>query len=138
MELTILNDKVQQTKDLLNAVRGSSITIGMNLYEIKQELPKEMEWRDFIREQFDISESFASKLMTVYKVFVLEGGISPAKLESVDSEKLYLARDLDGDIEEKLEKAKLLTRRELKEEKTDEDGHEHEWIEVCKKCSIRK
>lgn len=126
---------IAQTKDLLNAVRGSSIKIGENLYNIKQQV--KTDWGDFLRDEFDISEGFASKLMSIHKAFVLEGGISQAKLETVDAEKLYLALKLEGTPEEKIEKARLLTRRELKEEKTEEEPHEHEPITICRKCSLR-
>lgn len=126
---------IAQTKDLLNAVRGSSIKIGENLYNIKQQV--KTDWGDFLRDEFDISEGFASKLMSIHKAFVLEGGISQAKLEGIDGEKLYLALKLEGTPEEKIEKARLLTRRELKESRNDEEPHEHEPITICRKCSLR-
>lgn len=135
--LTPFGEKVEQTRQLLNAVRGSSVRIGQNLYEIKQDLPKEQDWGDFLRDQFDISEGFASKLMTIHRVFVLEGGMSQEAIEGIDGEKLYLAASLEGSAEEKLAKARTLTRREIKDEKNDEAPHPHEWIEICKKCSIR-
>jgi len=128
---------IQQTKDLLNAVRGSSIKIGENLHNLKTQLPEDTNWADFIREQFDISESFASKLMTVFKAFVLEGGVSQERLEGIDSEKLYLAAKLEGTPDEKIAKASTLTRRELKEERNDEEPHEHIPVSICKTCSIR-
>lgn len=128
---------IQQTKDLLNAVRGSSIKIGENLHNLKTQLPEDTNWADFIRDQFDISESFASKLMTVFKAFVLEGGVSQERLEGIDSEKLYLAAKLEGTPDEKIAKASTLTRRELKEERNDEEPHEHIPVSICKTCSIR-
>jgi hypothetical protein len=135
--LTISPELVQQTKDLLNAVRGSSIKIGENLYNIKENLSKETNWADFIRDEFDISEGFASKLMTIHRVLVLEGGVSQEKLEGIDGEKLYLATKLEGTPEEKVAKASTLTRRELKEERNDEQPHEHIPVSICKTCSIR-
>lgn len=128
---------IQQTKDLLNAVRGSSIKIGENLHNLKTQLPEDTNWADFIRDEFDISESFASKLMTVFKAFVLEGGVSQERLEGIDSEKLYLAAKLEGTPDEKIAKASTLTRRELKEERNDEEPHEHIPVSICKTCSIR-
>jgi hypothetical protein len=136
MELTI-RTLVDNTRGLLNAVRGSSIKIGQNLYEIKQQLPKEQDWGDFLRDEFDIGESFASKLMTIHKVFVLEGGVSQEAIEGIDGEKLYLAAKLEGTAEEKVSKARLLTRRDLKEEKNEEVPHEHVPVSICKVCSIR-
>lgn len=126
---------VEETRQLLNAVRGSSIKIGENLYNIKETLPSETNWGDFIRDEFDISESFASKLVTIHRVFVLEGGLSHAKLEGVDTEKLYLSRDLAGDIEEKLAKARTLTRSELKQTRNDEEPEPHAFARVCY-CSV--
>lgn len=137
-ELTISPELVQQTKDLLNAVRGSSIKIGENLHNLKTQLPEDTNWADFIRDQFDISESFASKLMTVHRVLVLEGGLSQEKLEGIDQEKLYLAAKLEGTAEEKIAKAKTLTRRELKESNVD-GGHVHgeETVQIYKCCGMR-
>lgn len=137
MELTntILID---QTRDLLNAVRGSSIKIGENLYTIKQNLEAGVDWADLLRDEFDISESFASKLMSIHKVLVVEGGISQEKLEGIDGEKLYLALKLEGTAEEKVAKAQTLTRRDLREERVD-DGHIHsgETVEIHKCCGMR-
>lgn len=137
MELQITG-LIEQTKNLLNAVRGSSIKIGENLYTIKQSLEQGVDWGDLIRDEFDISESFASKLMSIHKALVVEGGISPAKLEAIDSEKLYLSLKLEGTPEEKVEKARLLTRREIRQESVD-DGHVHsgETVTIHKCCGLR-
>jgi len=126
---------IQQTKDLLNAVRGSSIKIGENLHNLKTQLPEDTNWADFIRDEFDISEGFASKLMTVFKAFVLEGGVSYERLEGIDSEKLYLAAKLEGTPEEKVAKARTLTRSELKQTRNDEEPVPHEFQRVCY-CSV--
>lgn len=135
---TLTTNLVEETRSLLNAVRGSSVKIGQNLYELKQQLPKDQDWGDFIRDEFDIGESFASKLMTIHRVLVLEGGVSQEKIEGIDGEKLYLATKLEGTAEEKIAKAKTLTRRELKDEKNDQDPCSHEeTVVICKACSIR-
>jgi len=137
MELT-QTGLIEQTRLLLQAVRGSSIKIGENLYKIKQEMTVGTNWGDLIRDEFDISESFASKLMSIYKGFVIDGGLSREKLEGIDGEKLYLALKLEGTPEEKIAKAATLTRREIREERVD-DGHVHsgETIEIHKCCGMR-
>jgi hypothetical protein len=137
MEELTTQGLIEQTKNLLHAVRGSSIKIGENLYLLKQGVEVGTNWGDMIRDEFDISESFASKLMSIHKAFVLDGGISQEKLEGIDGEKLYLAMKLEGTAEEKLAKASTLTRRDLKEERNDEKPHEHEPITLCKICSLR-
>jgi hypothetical protein len=128
---------IEETRSLLNAARGSSIKIGENLYTLKQSLEAGTDWGDLLRDEFDISDSFASKLISIHRVFVVEGGLSPAKLEGIDGEKLYLALKLDGTAEENVAKALKLTRRELREERADDDGHIHEAVEICKTCGIR-
>ena len=135
--LTPFGEKIERTRQLLNAVRGSSIQIGQNLYEIKQELEFGTDWGDTLRDEFDLSEGQASKLISVYKIYVLEGGFSHAQLEGIDTERLYLAKSLEGSIEEKFAKASTLTRRELRETRVEEDGHQHEAVEICKTCGIR-
>jgi hypothetical protein len=129
---------ISQTRDLLHAVRGSSVKIGENLYVLKQNLAPGTDWGDMIRDEFDISESFASKLISIHKAFVIDGGISQEKLEGIDGEKLYLALKLEGTPEEKIAKAATLTRREIREERVD-DGHEHsgETVVIHKCCGMR-
>lgn len=135
---TLTTSLIEQTRSLLNAVRGSSIKIGENLYTLKQSLEAGTDWGNLLRDSFDLSESQASKLITVYKLYVLEGGISPAKLEGIDTERLYLAKSLEGSVEEKLAKATTLTRRELREERVD-DGHVHsgELVTIHRCCGMR-
>lgn len=129
---------IEQTRQLLNAVRGSSIKIGENLYTIKQSLAADVNWGDLLRDEFDISESFASKLISIHKVLVVEGGLSPSKLEGIDQEKLYLVLKTEGTAEDKVAKASTLTRREIRESRVD-DGHVHsgEFVTIHKCCGLR-
>lgn len=137
-EINPIDELIEQTRSLLNAVRGSSVRIGQNLHEIKEGLHKDQNWGDFLRDQFDIGESFAAKLMKIHRVFVLEGGMPHEAIEGIDGEKLYLAAGLEGSAEEKLSKARTLTRRDLKECKID-DGHVHsgEVVSIHKCCGMR-
>jgi hypothetical protein len=114
-----------ETRELLNAVRGSSIKLGENLHKLK-EVERDEKWGDYLRDTFDISEGFASKLVKIYKVFILEGGLSREAIEGIDGEKLYLAAGLEGSIEEKLSRAKVNSRSELRAEKEEKDGNDPE------------
>lgn len=137
-EINPIDELIEQTRALLNAVRGSSVRIGQNLYELKADLPKDQNWGEFLRDQFDIGESFASKLMKIHKVFVLDGGLSTEDIEGIDGEKLYLSAGLEGSALERVSKARTLTRRELKDCRVD-DGHVHsgETVEIHKCCGMR-
>lgn len=137
MELTT-TELITQTKNLLSAVRGSLIRVAQNLYRIKEEKAYGEHFGKFCEDELGVSESFASKLLTVNRVYLVDGGLSPEQVEGIDPEKLYLATKLEGTAEEKLAKAETLTRKEIKLERNEEEPHEHEWIELCKHCSIRK
>ena len=136
-EITLVEELVENTRSLLNAVRGSSVRIGENLYNIKAQLDKDTDWGDFLRDEFDIGESFASKLMKIHQVLVIEGGVSQEDIEGIDGEKLYLVAGLEGSAQERVSMARTLTRREIKEQRNDQKPHEHIPVAICKICSIR-
>lgn len=98
-------------------------------------------WGEFVEspEGLGISQGFASKLLTVHRTYLLEGGMDENAIAGIDYERLYAARSLPGTPEEKVAMAKTLTRRELKETKNEAEGHEHSGktyqIHAC--CGIR-
>lgn len=128
---------ITQTRELLHAVRGSLIRVAQNLYEIRKEVSGE-NWGAFVEGQFGMSQSFASKLLTVNRVYILEGGANPEQLESIDYEKLYLAKDAGGTIEEKISKAATLSRSDLRAERQDAEPHTFESKEICKVCGASR
>ena len=82
-----------------------------------------------------MSQGYASKLRQVEERFVIEGGLSPEKLEGIDYERLYAASKLPGTPEEQLEMARTLTRREIRETKNEIEPHEHSAI--CGICRMK-
>jgi len=131
---------IAHTKELLHAVRGSLIKVGENLYRIKQSNEWQQyadNWGQFVESELEISQSQASKLQNIYEHFVVKGGLDASQLEGTDYEKLNAVRKLSGSPLEQLAKAKTLSRRELKQEKGDEQPHEHEPITICGICQIR-
>jgi hypothetical protein len=94
-------------------------------------------WGEYVESELQISQSFASKLLTTYKHYCIDANLSQEKIAGIDYEKLYLAAKTEGTPEEQVAKARTLTRRELKEEKNDEAPHEHIPVSICKTCSIR-
>lgn len=96
---------------------------------------------EFVEQACGISESLSSKLIKVYKYYVVENGVSPLKLANLDSEKAYLAINLNGQPEHKLLKASEWNRQELKDALAEgpngeECGHKVLIIKhQCKACS---
>jgi len=139
-ELSLNDALIIQTRDLIHAVQGSLIQVAVNLHKIKSEglwEAKAETWSQFTESELGISQSQASKLLAIHEHFILKGGYSPDNLIGIDYECLNMARNLSGTVEEQLSKAKTLTRRELREEKNEEVPHEHEPIQICRKCSLR-
>ncbi len=97
-------------------------------------------WGEYVESELGISPGFASKLDTLYTAWVLNAGLSQDKLAGIDYEKLYLAVPQleNSPAEEVLERARTLTRRELRETRNEEAPHEHEFIEACSICWIKK
>lgn len=130
-----LTDVVEQTRNLLGAVRQSLIKVASNLYYLREN--DNRPWAE-VCEDLDISQGFSSKLLTIHKHFILEGGMDPTSLEGVDYEKLYLASKTEGSPEEQLARAQTLTRGELKLEKSENELHTPDFKEVCTTCWVSK
>lgn len=131
---------LEQTREAFANVRSSVVVAMQKLAFVKEQGLWEViapSWGEYVETDLGISQSFASKLVSVNNHYLVEGGFSPEKLEGIDYECLYLAAKTDGTPEEQLSKAKVLTRRELKESRNDDEPHEHEPITICKKCSLR-
>ncbi len=135
------NDLLLKTQQAFQQVKGSVVQAMQYLWLVKEEEAwKEVSetFSDYIRDHLDISQGFASKLLAVNKHYLIEGAVSPEHIVGLDYEKLYIAQQTAGTAEEHIEKARLLSRRELREEKVD-DGHIHEpeTIEIYKCCGMR-
>jgi hypothetical protein len=119
-----------------NLMEGVSL-----LYQIRSESlyePLHDSFSDYLESECHVSDSWASKALTAFQYYVVESGVSHAKLEGTDLEKLYLSVKAGGSPEEKLAKAQTLTRQELKLEIREEVApHEHNWIQFCSICHKR-
>lgn len=132
---------LDQTKKAFANVRSSVVVAMQFLYTVREEGAWEEvseTWTDYVRDELGISQGFASKLISVNNHYLIEGAVSPENISGIDYEKLYMAAQTAGTAEEHIEKARLLTRRELREEKID-SGHIHEpdTVEIYKCCGMR-
>ena len=87
-------------------------------------------WEEFLAiPEISISRFFAYKLIQICEIWIDKFDVSPAKLQGIDSEKLYLMATMINDnltneeIEEKLEQARTLSRSDIKQLK----GKEYEF-----------
>lgn len=88
-------------------------------------------------EGLGMSQGYASKLKQVEEHYVIEGGLSPEKLEGIDYERLYAASKLPGTPEEHAAIAKTLTRREIRETQNEAEETPHEHSPICGICRIK-
>lgn len=141
MELSV--QLLQETKQAFANVRGSIVVAMQRLYQVKQEEVWRQvadNWGEYVESELGISQGFASKLLSINNHYILEGGIEPDFLSGIDYEKLNMARTLPGSPEEQVEKARVLTRSELKLERNDAEPvpHTPEWVEFCKVCNVSR
>lgn len=128
---------LEEAKEKFGRFRESVVDAMAVLYDVQLgEAWKQVadSWGEYVESELQISQSFASKLLSTYKYFVIEQGVSQEKLIGVDYEKLNMARSLPGTVEEQLAKASSLTRSELKLERQDAEPHQYEPVEYCKIC----
>lgn len=132
---------LEQTKKAFADVRSSVIVAMQKLYQVKEEGAWESvasSWGEYVESELGISQGFSSKLLSVNKHYLLEANISPEKIENIDYECLYLAAKTEGTPEEQIEKARTLTRLELKQTKNDEAPHTPDFVEYCKTCHVTR
>jgi len=83
--------------------------------------------------EISLSRGYVFKLIKNYELWVQKYNVSPAKLEGIDSEKLYLAsiKATKDNYEEWLEKAKTLSRSDIRGLIK---GEEYEYKVTCPRC----
>lgn len=133
---------LEKTEQLFHSARVFLIEAAAALYQVQQtEAWKEVHptWGDYVN-TLGLSPTKASKLTSTFEHFVIKGGVSHAKVASMELDRLYLSKGLQGTPAEQVEKALLLTRGELREQKFFEEHgqeHEHDPITVCRICDKR-
>lgn len=133
---------LDETISLFKNFRASTVQAMINLNALKENgewSDRYDTWGEFVEDGLGISQSFASKLLTVNRSYLIEGGLQPEAITDVDYEKLYAARSLPGTPEQRVSMAKTLNRRELKETKNEAEGHVHsgETVVIHKCCGMR-
>lgn len=120
-----LNDVIENTKQLLGSVRQSLVKVAANLHFLRKtgEHEKFGEWAE---EEFGLSRSMTSKLLSLYEGWVIKAGIPQEHIEGIDYEKLYGYLPLLGKPDEKgrikspeemLADVKTWSRKDIKDEK---------------------
>lgn len=98
---------------------------------------------EYVEQECQLSRGYASKLLSAWNFYVIEGGVSQRNLEGVDVEKLYLAIKLpEGTAEDRLVKAREWNRQDFKDELSTRDGvecqhPEENHVTICGICSRR-
>lgn len=135
---------LRDTVDLVRQIETRFLELGARLFHIQD---KEL-WRDSYEayneflEVARITPGNASMLASIHKHYVIDGGIPHEKLAKAGYSNLYSAIPLiarDG-VETAVEKARLLTRAEIKEEVREEkhgDCSHEKTIKICANCHQR-
>lgn len=141
MTTNLTKSLLEETREAFANYRQTAIEAAACLYDVHVGGAWEQvatSWGEYVQNELQISQSFASKLLKVYTHFCIDGGLKRDSLLGVDYEKLYLSAKLEGTPAEQLEKAKVLSRQELKLEKNDEQPHVGEFGEYCKICWVSR
>ena len=142
--LKITNHKyLVETEEIKKGIETSFLILAEHLYKICQERIWEGEY-DNLREfllKIEISQSFCSKLCSVYEQWVIKGKKSFESLSTISWTNLYhsIPRLKDEDIDVVYEDAKLLTRQDIiekgRELKHPDCKHKNTYkLEICEDC----
>lgn len=135
---------IRDTIDLVRNIETRFLELAARLYIIQDKDLWEGRYEtynDFLAEA-KITPGNASMLAKIHKAYVIEGKQPLERLAKAGYSNLYTAIPLierDG-VETTVEKARLLTRAELKEEVREEkhgDCLHHEIIKICASCHQR-
>lgn len=132
---------LDEAKRAFENVKGSIVVAMQKLYEVKECGAWEdvsSSWSEYCEAELGISQSFASKLLSVNKHYLVDGGYSPENISNIPAESLYLAAKTGGTVEEQLERARTLKRSELKIERNEIEPHTPEYVEYCKICDVSR
>lgn len=127
---------IAETKSLLGNVRQSLVKVAANLYFLREqnELQNFGQWAE---EEFGLSRSMTSKLLTIHSAWVIGANIPQSQIENIDYEKLYGYVPLLGDKteEQALAEVRSWSRADIKAEKSEKTPCFHPLIQrMCTEC----
>lgn len=135
---------LRETVDLVRQIESRFLELAQRLFNIKEKEIWKQDYdsfQDFL-DTTKISKGNASMLMAIHKAYVVDGGMTHAKLAKAGYSNLYEAMPLierDG-VEKAAEIARTLTRSEIKDEVREEKHGEcahPEIIKICATCHKR-
>lgn len=142
-KVIVLEELLQRARVVSANAKKNMLELAYLLYTIRENdlfLRHHTSFSAYLEDDVKISEGFATKLISVYATFLENNTVDRKRIEGVDIEKLYLARRLEGSVEERLVKAETLTRSELKQElaiKDDKECQHLQTVTICSTCHVR-
>ena len=142
-------DFCNNTLQLKKTIESSFLVLGERLAKIRSERLWESNWDSWAEYlmEMKVTESTASRLISVYDKYVIEYKISEEKLANVGWSNLYemipLLKD-KGSADEMIDKTSLMRKEDIREEirSARHEAHEHEWtdlhLRICKKCGKKE
>lgn len=132
---------LQETKEAFANVRGSVVVAMQRLYKVHESDAWQgvcSSWSEYVESELGISQSFASKLLSVNNHYLVQGGLDPEIIAGIDYEKLNMVRSLPGTLDEHLSMARTLSRKEIRDSFGESIKCEHpKTYVICADCGTR-
>jgi hypothetical protein len=118
-------DKIQAVNNLKKTLEDNFVTLGQLLSEIKRtklfKFKGFKNFKDFVEKEFNISSSFANRLIGTYELFIEELDVDEMSVKTIGLDKLNMIKPMLKDTsyeetEEWIKKAEALPTTELREE----------------------
>ena len=143
LDMSTHKDILEETPLLFSKARGQIMRGVRNLWEIRDKglwAGSTSSFTEYVEDVCQLDKGQASRWLTSYEHYAIQGGVDFAQLGAVNPDRLYLARNLKGTPKQQMEKALQLSRSELKAQAVyEETGSEHECVPVtfCRICHRR-
>lgn len=125
MMTTTPQEKFDALTNVKKILEENFVTFGQILYEIKRSKAFKIKgyktFKDFIEQEYNMSSAFASKMLSVYEIFIEELDIDEMSVKEIGLDKLSMIKPFVKDssyedTEQWIEKAETLNTADLREE----------------------
>ena len=132
-------DILTETIKLFHSARASLLEAAAGLYQVRQTEAWSGRYNDFneFLEACQIDRTQASRLITVYEHYCINGGYSVSQLTGTNPERLYLARKSSESLEEQVANAQTHTVAGLKDAHNQLNPHDPDPITICGVCKMK-
>jgi hypothetical protein len=135
----VASEKIEEAAKCFSSARMNIVHGAALLYEIK----KKNLWKgrydsfgEFVEDGCKIGQAMASKLVSVYSHYIIEGHKAQEDIIEIDHEKLYMLIKSPNPVDEKILEARKYSRIEIRRKVAIIKPHVPDYVAFCRICGL--